>query len=242
MIIYPALDILNGQVVRLEKGDFSKVTDFKPPIEDWFEKFESMNVKALHMVDLSGARDPGSRQTEVLRSLKKNRSFKIQVGGGVRSWQDIQSLFQAGADRVVLGSLIFSDPKLVIEAGKYWGNNKFTLAFDVQNQNGTFEVLTQAWAFSSGYELLESLEFCKTNGFQRILCTDVLRDGMMLGPNLELYKMIRSGFPELEVQASGGVSGLADLKALQQLDVHSVIVGRGFLSGKISLQEAMTLC
>lgn len=242
MIVYPALDLLSGQVVRLEKGDFSKVTEFKKSPFEWFDTFESLGARAIHLVDLSGAKNPDQRQTPFIKTLIENRSFEIQVGGGIRSLKDIESLFEGGVRRIVLGSVLFSNSELVIEAARKWGPDHFTLAFDVLKKNQTFEIMTHGWTSSSGQELLTTVKKWHSYGFSRILCTDISRDGMMSGPNLDLYQKIQAAFPALEIQASGGVSNLQDLYDLKKLDIHSVVIGRSFLSGQISLQEALSLC
>jgi len=242
MILYPAVDLLQGEVVRLEKGDFSKLTRFERSPEAWFEFFESIKISAVHLVDLSGAQDPSRRQNKLLKSLLMGRSFRLQVGGGVRTLSDIESLISAGADRVVLGSVLFQNPNMVLEAARIWGAERFTLALDVIAKNEIYEVMTQAWSIEAGQDVHASISFWIQHGFRRFLCTDISRDGMMSGPNLQLYQKLKADFPNLEFQASGGVSSLSDLQELHNANLHSAVVGRSFLSGRVSLEEALSIC
>lgn len=237
MIFYPSLDILEGSVVRLKQGDFNEVTSFGNDPLSWIDRFESAGAKNLHLVDLSGARDKDKRQTKVIRDLIKSTKLMVQVGGGIRTESDVKDLIDSGADKVVLGSLAILDPNLVKEMIKKFGKDKFCIALDVQVRNGSGFVMTNGWTDGGTSPMEKVFNYFSDLGVKRFLCTDIAKDGMMEGPNFTLYNQLRKKFPDLEIQASGGVSSLEDLQELIQLGLHSAILGRSLLSEKIPLSK-----
>jgi len=240
MILYPALDLLDGEVVRLVQGDFTQKTVFPQKPEALFAAMTAAGATHAHLVDLSGARDPSQRQTATLTRLLSRTALKVQVGGGVRRLEDIRELLAAGADRVVLGSLAVDDSAAGLAALERFTPSRLTLALDIRLDVGEAIVMTQGWARSSGRRFEEVLEPFYRAGLRRVLCTDIQVDGRPVGPNLALYNRLRKQFPELELQASGGVHALEDLRALREIGLHSAVVGRALLSGAFILAEALS--
>jgi phosphoribosylformimino-5-aminoimidazole carboxamide ribotide isomerase len=238
MILYPAIDILKGQVVRLVQGDFSQQTVFSNDPLELLRQFQSEGAQVLHLVDLSGAKDPKDRQLELIEKLVRETSLKIQTGGGLRSTKEIKDLLDLGVDRVVLGSIAVTHPDVAIEALQTFGPDRLTFAVDVQIENGEPIVRTHGWTQSSNLTFREVIKPFSEHGLKRVLCTDIAVDGRLVGPNIHLYQSLQKEFPHLEIQASGGVEKLTDLQDLAKIKTHSVVVGRALLSGKFKLSEA----
>ncbi len=239
MIIYPAIDLIDGKVVRLVEGDFDQKTIFAQDPLDVLQKYADEGAEYLHLVDLSGAKDPKQRQQDLIAEIIKAIPLKIQLGGGVRTLKDIEELLNMGVDRVVLGSIVVTDPDIAFEALSTWGPEKLTFALDVRLENEKAIVKTHGWMKSSGQTLEDIVAPYLEKGLKRILCTDISVDGRALGPNVRLYKNLCTQFPELEIQASGGVDTIDDLKKLDLSGAHSVVIGRALLTEKISLIGAL---
>lgn len=239
MILYPAIDLLEGKVVRLVQGDFAQQTVFAADPQEAVEKIAQTGVRFLHLVDLSGARDPSQRQMDLLTKILKATSMRVQLGGGIRSLQEISALLALGADRVVLGSLCVTQPELAKAALQEFGPDRLTFALDVKLQNEVPMVMTHGWKEASGKSFSQVLEPYLELGLRRILCTDIAVDGRLSGPNVALYRSLQAAFPSLELQASGGVAELSDLRTLKEAAVHSVVVGRALLEGRFTLTEAL---
>jgi phosphoribosylformimino-5-aminoimidazole carboxamide ribotide isomerase len=237
MIVYPAIDLLEGQVVRLTEGDFKTSTVFSDQPEEIARRFESAGAQFLHVVDLSGARNPNQRQFQTLAKLIASTSLKVQVGGGIRTLDEVASFIASGADRVVIGSAVVKDPAMAKSALAEFGPERLTFALDVRVKNDRAEVMIQGWQEASGRELGDIIGEYLSLGLKRVLCTDIGLDGLMQGPNFSLYKRVAADFPEIEWQASGGVTTLADIHKLREQNLHSAIVGRALLSGSLPITE-----
>lgn len=243
MKIYPAIDLLDGNCVRLAQGEFSASTVYSSDPLSMAFSFARAGAEFLHLVDLSGAKDPRARQLPLLRSIIQASQLRVQVGGGIRSFQDVRDILQAGADRVVIGSAAVAKPELVLEILGEFGGERLTLALDVRLDNSNVPRLAlQGWQDQTKITVEESLAPFLGKGLSRVLCTDISRDGMMSGPNLELYERLQRDFPSLEFQASGGVSSLADIRALREAGLGAVVIGRALYAGAFSLEEALALC
>ncbi|MCC6137314.1 MAG: 1-(5-phosphoribosyl)-5-[(5-phosphoribosylamino)methylideneamino]imidazole-4-carboxamide isomerase [Bdellovibrionaceae bacterium] len=239
MIVYPAIDLIDGKVVRLIEGDFQQETVYAQDPFAIVKKYADQGAEFMHLVDLSGAKDSHKRQISLIAKILKTSSLKIQVGGGLRTFEDIQELINAGADRVVLGSVVVKNPELAHKALDFFGPQKITFALDVRIENQSAIVRTQGWTETSGLTLEEIASPFVKKGLQRILCTDIAVDGRPLGPNVNLYKNLCTTFPQLQIQASGGVDTLEDLQNLKKSGAHSVVIGRALLTEKLSLSEAL---
>lgn len=236
--LFPALDLINGKVVRLFKGDYAREQsyDFKPL--DKLKEYENAGAKWLHLVDLDGAKEPKNRQISLIKSLCDAANVSVQVGGGIRSKADIKALLSAGASRVVIGSVAILNPELCVEILREFPAHQICLALDVLPKGAEFIVAVNAWQDESDKKLLEVIEFYAEHGLRHILCTDISRDGTMSGANLRLYKLVSEIFPNIEILASGGVNSLDDLKNLKGI-CGGVIVGKALLDGTFSVKDAL---
>lgn len=240
MKIYPAIDLMDGQVVRLAQGRFdSKTTYAQAPLEA-AQAFVRDGASYLHVVDLDGARQGKPMQVELLRSLAAEVPLKLQVGGGVRSTEHVQTLIAAGVDRVILGSLAIQDPNLTKRIFETFSGDHITLGLDVMlDDTGEPRVATHGWQQVSTVSAHEVLDRYLSIGLSQVLCTDISRDGMMRGPNFELYKTLQKQYPHLCILASGGMHRVSDIKQLKEDGVGGAIIGKALYEGTIALQEAL---
>lgn len=239
MIIYPAIDVLDGRVVRLAKGDFDAVTDYGGDPVAAAVAWRDAGAEWLHLVDLSGARDGARRQQDIVAGITAT-GLKVQTGGGVRTAADVEAILDAGASRVVVGSLAVSNPQTVIGWINSYGAEKIAAAFDVRIEGGVAYPTLKGWTEKSQQTLAELLADYRRAGLAHALVTDVDRDGMLEGPNFELYADLCTIRPDMAWQASGGVSSLDDVKALKAAGLGGVIIGRALFEGKVDLAEALS--
>jgi phosphoribosylformimino-5-aminoimidazole carboxamide ribotide isomerase len=243
MILYPALDLLDGRAVRLTRGDYSKVRVYSEDPGSVLASFRDAGAAFAHLVDLNGARDPLTRQKDKLAPLLKTPGLKVQVGGGVRTRADAEQLLSWGADRVVLGSAAVADPALVEELLSALGPSRVTLAVDVHiAEDGAAYAAIKGWKEITDQKLEPLIARYRKHGLARVLCTDISRDGAAAGPNPGLYRALSAIFPGLEVQASGGVRNLDDLATLKKGGAHSAIVGTALYEKTLDLKEALKTC
>ena len=239
MIIYPAIDLYNGQCVRLYQGDFSRITVYSSEPANVLKGFLAEGAQWIHIVDLNAAQDNLNGQYDLICSLVQNGTVKVQVGGGLRTENQLDLLLNLGVSRVVLGSIAVQDIDLVKKWFLKFGPEKIVLALDVRIQNGIPIVATSGWQENSKKSLMDLLSVYQEIGLKHVLCTDISKDGTLLGPNVELYKGIAEQFSNLELQASGGIASLEDIKNVSPW-VSGVIVGRVLYDKKISLKEALS--
>jgi phosphoribosylformimino-5-aminoimidazole carboxamide ribotide isomerase len=232
MILYPAIDVLDGRVVRLAKGDFNAVTDYGGDPAAIARSYEKAGAQWLHLVDLSGARDGRRRQTDLVQTLS-DTGLKIQTGGGVRTSDD------AGADRVVVGSLAVTRPETVQDWLRRYGPEAIAAAFDVRIENGAPWPVVKGWTERAEFTLGELLAGYARSGLRHALATDVGRDGMLGGPNTDLYRDLARSRPDIAWQASGGVSSLDDLAALKAAGASGAIIGRALFENRFTLDAAL---
>jgi phosphoribosylformimino-5-aminoimidazole carboxamide ribotide isomerase len=239
MILYPAIDLLDGRCARLRQGQFDEKTVYGEPAAQ-LKAFADAGASCIHMVDLDGAKDPAKRQTKLISTLLKATRLKVQIGGGVRSLDDVRELIDMGAERVVLGSVLAREPEVGAHFFETFGD-KLTAAFDVRVEGGDAIVAVSGWQRSAG--ALETLiESYRPLGLSRVLCTDIAKDGMLGGSNLALYRRLVKDYPGIQIQASGGVGTLDDLSALKDIPVHSAVVGKAFYEKRFTLKEALARC
>ncbi|QPB78965.1 1-(5-phosphoribosyl)-5-[(5-phosphoribosylamino)methylideneamino]imidazole-4-carboxamide isomerase [Proteus sp. GOKU] len=240
-MIIPALDLIDGKVVRLHQGDYAKQRDYDDNPLTRYQQYEKDGAKLLHLVDLTGAKDPSARQISLLKELVACVSVPVQVGGGIRTEDDVKSLLDAGASRVVIGSTAVSQPEMVKTWFEHYGADAIVLALDVRiDKQGKKWVAVSGWQENSPYTLEEIIELYQSVGLKHVLCTDISRDGTLAGSNVELYKEISQRFPDILFQASGGIGDLQDIADLPASGVVGIIVGRALLEGKFTLKEAIS--
>ncbi|WP_217519333.1 1-(5-phosphoribosyl)-5-[(5-phosphoribosylamino)methylideneamino]imidazole-4-carboxamide isomerase [Vibrio metschnikovii] len=240
-MIIPALDLIDGQVVRLYQGDYGQVTEYKVDPVEQFNLYHQAGANWLHLVDLTGAKDTSARQLELISQLLASTPANIQIGGGVRNEQNVIDLLAAGAQRVVIGSTAVKQPQLVKQWMEKYGAEKIVLALDINiDQEGVRRVAVSGWQEDSGVTIEALLDDYLTVGLQHVLCTDIARDGTLNGSNVELYIDLCQRYPQVQFQSSGGIGTLADITALKGSGVAGVIVGRALLDGKFTAQEAFS--
>lgn len=239
-IIVPALDLIDGHVVRLYQGDYAQTTQYTDNPAAQFQTYVDQGAEQLHLVDLTGAKDPTKRQTKIIGEIISQIDCPIQVGGGIRSEQDVADLLAVGANRVVIGSTAVKEREMVKGWFEKYGADKFVLALDVNiNQNGEKEIAISGWQENSGVSLEELIKDYQSVGLQHVLCTDISRDGTLQGSNVELYKEVCAEFPEINFISSGGIGSLDDVKALKGTGVAGVIIGRALLENKFDVKGAI---
>ena len=236
MILYPAIDLLGGAVVRLYKGDFNQLTKYGTDPVPVAKTYADAGATWLHLVDLDGAKNPQNRQIDLIANIIRSTGLLVQTGGGIRSTDDVASLLDVGAARVVIGSLAVRDPDVVKQLMHIHGPEKICLAADVIWQNDAFYIAVSGWQEASDLRLFDFLHMFTPAGLTHVLCTDIDRDGTLQGFNQALYTSVKDEFPHLQLQASGGASRLEDLK---HLDANGVIIGKALYEGRFSVAEAL---
>ena len=239
MNIYPAIDLINGKCVRLEKGDFNKTTTYEFQPKDVAKAYQQAGAEYIHVVDLDGAKKGQTCQFETIKHIRDNCNMILQVGGGVKDFETIDKLLEIGVDRVVVGSLAVKDITLTKKFFKKYSAKKIVLALDVFIKEGVHYIATHGWQQSSTTTLDEILQTYLGDGLEYVLCTDISRDGMLQGPNFELYKTYSYLYPNIKFMASGGVGALADLEILKEQNTYGVIIGKAIYENKFTLQEAL---
>jgi phosphoribosylformimino-5-aminoimidazole carboxamide ribotide isomerase len=239
-MIIPAIDLIQGKVVRLYQGDYAQTTEYQLDPVEVVKDYASQGAKILHIVDLTGAKDPSLRQIPLIKSIVATGLMAFQAGGGVRSKQDVIDLLAAGVDRVVIGSLAVSEQALVAGWFEEFGAEKIVLALDVNiDKNNNKFVATHGWQQNSGVSIDSLIAHYSSVGLIHVLCTDISKDGTLKGANNGLYKELVAQYPDIVWQASGGIGSLSDITALKPTHVQGVILGRALLEGKFTLEEAI---
>lgn len=239
-MIIPAIDLIDGCVVRLHQGDYGARRDYGEDPLARLQRYQASGAQLLHIVDLTGAKDPKARQIPLLRELLGSLSIPVQTGGGIRSADDVRSLLDAGAARVVVGSAAVKRTDEVAGWMKTFGADKLVLALDVRiNQAGNAEVAVSGWQENSGVLMDDLIRAFEPAGLRYVLTTDISKDGTLAGPNTALYAKLAQTFPNIDFQASGGIGSLDDIRAVSHTGAAGVIVGRALLEGKFTLEEAI---
>ena len=240
-MIIPALDLIDGSVVRLHQGDYGQQRDYGSDPLPRLQDYQRQGAEVLHLVDLTGAKDPAARQIPLLQKLLAGVTVPVQVGGGIRNEQDVEALLSAGATRVVVGSSAVKDPDTVQKWFNRFGADALVLALDVRiDANGTKNVAISGWQENSNATLEQIVEQYLPFGLKHVLCTDISRDGTLAGSNVALYREVSARYPQIAFQASGGIGSLDDIAQLRDSGVEGVIVGRALLDGKFSVTEAIS--
>lgn len=236
MIIYPAMDLMGGQVVRLRQGRFDAATTYPEQPADALLGFASKGAEWSHIVDLDGARAGRPVQHALIGALARDTKLKLQVGGGFRTSGQVQAMLESGVERVVIGSLAVKDPVLVNRWFDEFGPDRLVLSLDVRMIESAPVVAISGWSENSVSTLWEAA--ARLPKARHLLLTDIDRDGMLTGPNFDLLDEAVERLPNLKIQASGGVSSLADL---ERLTADGAIVGKALWEGRFTLEEALSL-
>ena len=237
MLIYPAIDLMGGRCVRLAQGRFDDAKTYSDDPAEALDAFAAAGAEWTHIVDLDGARARSPRQHDLIASLAGRARQKLQVAGGFRERDQLARMFDAGVGRVVIGSLAVSAPETVAAFIDEYGGERITLAFDVRLADGVPEIATAGWTESSGRSLWDAAALYPAA--RHILVTDISRDGMLAGPNIELMTEIVQRLPSLSLQASGGVATLDDLATLARTGAVGAIVGKALWEERFRLEEAI---
>jgi phosphoribosylformimino-5-aminoimidazole carboxamide ribotide isomerase len=237
--VYPAIDVREGRVVRLKQGDYAQETRYAFDPEPLARDYAAQGATWLHLVDLDAARAGGYTLAPLLRALADS-GLAIQTGGGVRSERDVEAILSAGAARVVIGSLAISQPDTVIGWLSRFGPERLTLALDARWDGNAWTLPVHGWTEGSGVALLDLVARYRDSGLIHVLSTDIGRDGMLSGPNTQLYALLQQAAPGLRIQASGGVRDAADVSALRAQGVDGVILGKALLEGRLALGEVLS--
>jgi phosphoribosylformimino-5-aminoimidazole carboxamide ribotide isomerase len=236
--VIPAIDLRGGKVVRLKQGDYAQQTTYDADPRELAQRYAAAGAGWVHLVDLDGARSGSLDNLAVIESIAKN-GMLIQAGGGVRSEEDLSRLYSAGVSRVVLGSVAIRDPERVADWLKRFGAEQLTIALDTRWTDGRWALPSAGWTEMESRTLDELAPWYAERGARYLLCTDIDRDGMLAGFNLDLYRHLARSVPRLAVQASGGVRSVDDIRAAREAGAHAVILGRALLEGRFSIEEAL---
>ncbi len=239
-MLIPAIDLRDGRVVRLRQGDYAVQTTFEFNPLRLAAGYVAQGATWVHIVDLDGARSGRFENLDVIAAIAAS-GVRVQAGGGVRDDAGLARLFDVGVSRVVVGSIAIRDPATVARWIGRYGAERLTLALDTRFRDGRWQLPSAGWIEAEAATLDELAPWYANAGARHLLCTDIDRDGMMSGPNLALYAHLAALAPALKVQASGGVSSLADIAALREGGVAGIILGRALLEGAFSLTDGMVM-
>lgn len=239
-MIIPAIDLIDGQVVRLYQGDYGQQTTFDLSPLAQLQSYQDQGASWLHIVDLTGAKDPTKRQTALIAKLTAGLSANIQVGGGIRTEEQVAELLSLGVKRVVIGSLAVKEPELVKGWFNKFGSEAICLALDVNiNQSGEKIVAVSGWQSGGGKSLESIVEDFSQVGLKHALVTDISRDGTLTGANTALYRELSSHYPNIAWQASGGIATLEDVAAVRDSGAAGIIIGKALLINQFNVAEAI---
>ena len=233
MKIFPSIDIYEGKVVRLYKGDYSQMTVYSENPVEIAKAFKAQGADQIHIVDLEGARDGTTPNVEVVKKIKDETGLFCEIGGGIRSIEMIDAYIDAGLDRVILGTAALEDQDFLKKAIKMYGS-KIAVGVDIKDR----KVAIKGWVKTSN---MDAFEFCKELqkiGVKTIICTDISKDGAMQGPNIRLYEKLNETFT-FNVIASGGVSSIQDVLKLYEINLYGAIIGKAYYVGAIDLKKAI---
>jgi phosphoribosylformimino-5-aminoimidazole carboxamide ribotide isomerase len=233
MRIIPAIDIIDGKCVRLVQGDYAQKTIYNENPLDVARSFEDAGLTHLHLVDLDGAKAGKVVSWQVIETVTRGTSLKVDFGGGIKTTDEVKRLLDLGVRQVNLGSIAVKEPEKITEWIQQFGADKIILSADVKNEM----ISIDGWQQNSTINIVTFLRGYIQRGIEHVTCTDISTDGMLTGPNIELYKKVLLSFPQLHLIASGGVSSLEDLYELKLIGADGVIVGKAIYEGRIALAD-----
>ena len=231
--LIPAIDIINGQCVRLTKGDYDQKTVYRDSPAEVAKEFEDYGFKRLHVVDLDGAKSRHIVNDHVLKDITTKTSLTVDFGGGIKTDEDIEKAFASGAAMVTVGSIAVTQPDLFMGWLEKYGAERMILGADVRHG----KISINGWKEDSSEDLLPFLKKYVDAGVRNVLCTEISKDGTLAGPASDLYKQIMEAYPDLHLIASGGVSSKEDIIALNNAGIPAVVFGKAIYEGKINLKE-----
>ena len=234
--LIPAIDIINGQCVRLTKGDYDQKTVYGKPLDMALE-FERIGYQRLHVVDLDGAKSKHIVNDDVLKAITSETSLTVDFGGGIKTDEDLEKAFAAGASMVTVGSIAVTKPDLFMGWLEKYGAERMILGADVRHG----KISINGWKEDSAEDLLPFLRKYIDAGVRNVLCTEISKDGTLSGPAIDLYQSVMDAYPELHLIASGGVSSIDDIKALDAAGIPAVVFGKAIYDGKVDLRELVSL-
>lgn len=232
-MIIPAIDIINGQCVRLRQGDYQQKKVYNTNPLEVAKQFEAAGITRLHLVDLDGAKAKHIVNHKVLEEIATHTQLQIDFGGGLKSHEDVRIAFEAGASQITGGTIAVKNRPVFLEWLEKYGSEKIILGADVRNA----QIAVGGWQEQTNLDLFDFLQFFVGQGIQYVICTDISKDGMLQGPAFQLYSDILSKFPDLKLIASGGVSNNADIEKLEGMGMYGVIVGKAIYEGKVVLRR-----
>lgn len=231
--IIPAIDIIDGKCVRLTQGDYDTKKVYNEDPVEVAKMFEGAGVRRLHTVDLDGAKSQHVINYKTIEKIAEHTSLVIDFGGGIKSDEDIDIAFASGASLVTVGSIAVKNPELFGTWLDRYGADKMILGADVKN--GLISI--NGWKEEGDNKLMPFLQGYTAKGITNVLCTDISKDGMLQGPAIDLYKQIMADFPDMHLIASGGVSCIEDIEALDKAGIPAVVFGKAIYEGKIKMEE-----
>jgi phosphoribosylformimino-5-aminoimidazole carboxamide ribotide isomerase len=233
MLIIPAIDIFDGKCVRLRQGDYEQKTVYAASPVEVARQFAAAGLRFLHVVDLQGAKEKKIVNWESLSSILSVPGLQMEVGGGVRTTDDIKHLLEIGVNRVVIGSVAAKSPELVEYWIQHFGPERVIVGMDVKNES----VAISGWLEDSRRTPMDFVLDLIRRGAKTFICTDISRDGMLGGANIDFFQNLKSAFPQVSLIASGGISTVDDIQALKKADISGIIVGKAIYEGKLSIEE-----
>jgi len=231
--IIPAIDIIDGKCVRLSQGDYAQKKVYNENPLEVAKAFEDVGVRRLHLVDLDGAKAQHIVNYKVLESIATNTSLTIDFGGGLKSDDDLRIAFESGASMVTGGSIAVKNPAVFLSWLEKFGAEKIILGADVKNE----KIAVGGWIETTEIELLPFVKSFMEKGVDKVICTDISKDGMLKGPSIDLYRKMLGEMPDLYLIASGGVSSMQDIEQLAEADVPAVITGKAIYEGRIKMDD-----
>jgi phosphoribosylformimino-5-aminoimidazole carboxamide ribotide isomerase len=237
MYIIPAIDILDGKVVRLREGDYNQKTVYEVSIAEMIETYRFNGTEFIHIIDLNGAKGDFSNQETLFEIIRKT-DMKVQYGGGIRTIEQVSKLLDAGIHRVIVGTQAITNPNFLKELSKEVGKkydyaNRIVVAIDVLDE----VIKYSGWMESSPIKLMDYVDKCLELGFFRFLCTDIDKDGKLGGAAIDLYKKLLDHSPFIKLIASGGISSMADIEELAKYNIRSCVVGKAIYENRITIEE-----
>ena len=231
--IIPAIDMIDGKCVRLTKGDYAQKKVYNDSPLEVAKMFEAKGIKRLHLVDLDGAKSKHVVNERILRDICRETNLIVDFGGGIKTEEDLEKVFDAGAAMATAGSIAATDRETVYGWIERYGADRLILGADVHDQ----KISINGWQEDCDIDLIPFLADYMGRGIRNVLCTDISKDGMLQGPNIELYRSIMQQFPECHLIASGGISCNEDIEALDKAGIPAVVFGKAFYEGRIKIGE-----